>query len=89
MIAVANRVRQQRLRVRAAVLLIKGVAVAQRFQSVLDFVGHRALGDEPARDVAAALHQIGVIHLLKGSGLLEQRLDDCAVRVVDQNHDVR
>ena len=39
--------------------------------------------------MAAVLHQIRVIDLLQGIGLFEHRLDDGAVRVVDEQHDVR
>ena len=88
-IAVAHRVGEQRLRIRAAVFFVEGFAVAQRLQTGLDLVGLRALRDKPAVDVAAALHQVGVIHLFKAVGFVKQRLDDPAVRVVDQDHDMR
>ena len=89
MVAVADRIGEERLRVRAAVLPVEGVAVAQRLQTGLDRVGLRALGDEPAGDMAAVLHQVGIVQLFKRIRFLKQRLDDAAVRVVDQDHDVR
>ena len=88
-VAVTDCVGEERLRVRAAVLRVEGLAVAQRLQTALDRVGVLALRNEPAGDVAAVLHEVGIIQLGEGAGLFEQRLDDPAVGVVDEDHDVR
>lgn len=83
-VAVADCVGEERLRVRAAVLRVEGLAVAQRLQTGLDGVGLRALRDKPAGDVAAVLHEVGVVQLGEGVGLGKERLDDLALGVVDQ-----
>ena len=88
-VAVAYCIRQQRLCVRAAVLLVEGLAVAECFELGLDGLGLRTVRQEPAGDMAAVLHQVGIIQLVIRGGLLEQRLDDLTVGIVDQNHDVR
>lgn len=88
-VAVTDCVGEERLCVRAAVLRVEGLAVAQRLQTALDRVGVLALRNEPAGDVAAVLHEVGIIQLGEGAGLFEQRLDDPAVGVVDEDHDVR
>ena len=88
-VAVTDCVGEERLRVRAPVLRVEGLAVAQRLQTALDRVGVLALRNEPAGDVAAVLHEVGIIQLGEGAGLFEQRLDDPAVGVVDEDHDVR
>ena len=76
-VAVTDCVGEERLRVRAAVLRVEGLAVAQRLQTALDRVG------------VLALHEVGIIQLGEGAGLFEQRLDDPAVGVVNEDHDVR
>ena len=88
-VAVADRIGKEGLGVRAAILLVECGSVAECFKPSLDRVGFHALGNEPAGDMAAVLHQIGVVNSVKRSGFLKERFDNRAVGIVDQDHDVR
>ena len=89
MVAVADRIGKQRLFICAAVFLVERSAVAKRFKFILDQVGLLALRDKPALDMPAVLHQIGMVDLLKCSRFVKQRFDNRAIRIVNQNHNVR
>ena len=89
MVAVADGEVEQREILGQMVFFIECLAVVQRVHGVNQRVSHLALRDEPAVDVSAALHQIGVIDLVEPVELIEHRLDDRAVGIVDQDHDVR
>ena len=85
-VAVAHREQQRRV---IAVLRAERVGVGQRGHRV-DRALHVGLAvDEPAGDVTAVEHEIGVVDRFERVGLLGERLDDGALRIVDQNEDVR
>ena len=65
----------------------EGLRVGQTAQGV-GHLGHLGLGQLPAPDVAAVLHQLKVIEGGHVPGVGGQRLDDRLVRVIGQQHDV-
>ena len=84
MVAVAHG-EQQRRRVLQAVLALHGLRRAQGGQCVRNSV-HLLRCELPALQAAAPLLEVEVVELLHGAGAGGQRLDDGAVRVVDQQH---
>ena len=87
-IAVADGQRQRRGPLGLRVFGVKGFLTAQLLQGGVDLGQQRRVLHGPARNVAAAQHQFALVDFAQLRLFLTDGLDEGAVRVVGQHHDV-
>mmetsp|Transcript_8990 Transcript_8990/g.27978 ORF Transcript_8990/g.27978 Transcript_8990/m.27978 type:complete len:634 (-) Transcript_8990:72-1973(-) len=87
-VAIADWEEDHALVLARAVALPEALGVRQAPQGLDDAVHGVAGSHVPARQAAAALHQLEVVELLEGVPPPRERLDDGLVGVVDQHQDV-
>ena len=88
MIAVAHSQRQGLCAPGLGILGIESLLTAQCSQCSIDLCQHRRVFHGPACNVAAALHQLALVHLFQLALSRADGLDEGAAGVVGQHHDM-